>query len=109
MAQENPENDYSKEAVLGRLSARRRGSEQRGLIPALILDALVLASSLFSLWVAFSAQTSDEAFPGIAGAVIGGPALFAISRFIRSRPTIFGWLWLLVSGGTLLVVLINSI
>lgn len=100
--------DYSRDAVLERLSARRVKKGRNAFVPALVLDGIVLAIALAGIWSAFSAMTRDEAMLGIASAVIGAPALFAISRFIRSRPTQLGWAWLALSALSLAWLLVTE-
>lgn len=100
---------YSKEAVLQRLSSRRVKTERRAFMPAIILDGVVLLMSVVSLYSAFTAQTRDESMLGVAGAVIGAPAIFAISRFIRSRPTPLGWAWLALSALSLVWLLATEL
>jgi hypothetical protein len=103
------EKDYSREAVLERLSGKRVAKERNAFLPALVLDGIVLLIALGCLWSAFTAATRDEAMLGIAGAVIGAPALFAISRFVRSRPTPLGWVWLALSALSLAWLLVTEL
>ncbi|WP_394692080.1 hypothetical protein [Hyphobacterium sp.] len=100
--------DYSKEAVQKRLSAKRRQRESWAYWPAFVLDALVLAGSVYALWMAFTAEFSDGRIQWFGFAFVGSPAVFAISRFIRSRPTPAGWAWLAVSAFALIVIAITS-
>lgn len=100
---------YGKEAVLERLSSRRVKKERDAFVTALLLDGVVLLLAVFSIVSAFTAETRDAAMPGVAGAVVGSPALFAISRFVRSRPTPLGWAWLALSALSLAWLLATEV
>lgn len=106
---EQSEKDFSKEAVLKRLSAKRRGKEAAGFWPSLILDTLVLLASLYAFWMAAIADLPDDRTVWFAMAFVGSPAAFALSRFIRSRPTPPGWLWLAVSFLAVIAIIVSSL
>ncbi|MEN0651830.1 MULTISPECIES: hypothetical protein [Hyphobacterium] len=82
--------DYSREAILERMSHGRRSQERSRRPIALVLDGLALALLLLTVigFVFSDVVQLSELF------VIAPIFLFLAGRFFNRIPTVLGWVWL---------------
>jgi len=93
--------DYSREAILERMSHGRRSQERSRRPIALVLDGLALALLLLTVFgFAFSSVIQlSELF------IVAPIFLFLAGRFFSRIPTFLGWAWLVLAMICVLIAL----